>query len=73
MKVFKKTHPPNTKRRKGVIARLEAQLKASTKTAKKMELVNLDGSPSNVVATLPLTEADIKRIEKELLILKTRI
>lgn len=38
-----------------------------------MKLVNLDGSPSNIIATLPLTEQDITRINKEIAVLKTKI
>mgnify|MGYP003474632825 CR=1 FL=1 len=73
MKVYKKTHPPDTKRRKTVIGRLEAQLKVGTKTAKNMEMVTMDGKPSGIVATLPLREADKVRINKELITLKSRI
>jgi hypothetical protein len=73
MKVYRKQHPDSTKRRLGVIGRLEAQLQAGTKTAKNMELVTMEGKPSNIVATLPLTEADKVRINKELVTLKLRV
>lgn len=62
-----------TNRRARTLQRLENQLVSGVKTAKNMELVNLDGSPSNIIATLPLTEQDIIRINKEISVLKTRI
>lgn len=60
-------------RRTRTLQRLENQLISGVKTAKNMELVNLDGSPSNIIATLPLTEQDITRINKEIAVLKTKI
>lgn len=62
-----------TNRKKLALSRLESQLISGVKTAKNMELVNLDGSPSNIIATLPLTDSDIIRINKEISVLKTRI
>lgn len=49
-------------RRKSVIERLESQLKIGTKPAKKSQ-----------VRGIPLTDSDIKRINKEIEILRTRI
>lgn len=66
MKVFKKTHPPNTKRRKGVIQRLEEQLKRGTKPATK-------GRNGAAEEMIPLTPGDIARITKEIETLKKRI
>lgn len=60
-------------RKKSALQRLENQLIRGVKTAKNMEIVNLDGSPSNIIATLPLTDSDINRIKKEIEILKTRV
>lgn len=57
------------KRRKGVIERLEQQLKFGTKTEKgdalRKATVGLD--------QIPLTESDVKRITKELSTLKNRV
>jgi vacuolar-type H+-ATPase subunit E/Vma4 len=50
-----------TNRRKRVFKKLTTQLKAGTKTLK-------DG-----VTIVPLTESDVKRIEKEIETLKTKI
>ena len=63
MKVFKKQHPDSTKRRLGVIGRLEAQLKAGLKPTK--------GDTTGVTAVV-LTDVDKVRINKELTILKQR-
>jgi hypothetical protein len=56
--------PQARDRRTRVIARLEAQLKRGVKTPKK----------NQQTSDVPLlTDADVKRIEKELSILKNRI
>lgn len=62
MKVFRKQHPDSTRRRLGVIERLEAQLRSTLKPVKGDKLGG----------TIALTEADKVRINKELTILKTR-
>lgn len=56
--------PQARERRLCVIGRLEKQLKTGMRVPKKGE---------QTVSDVPLMDADIKRIEKELLILKTRI
>ena len=56
--------PQARDRRTRVIARLEAQLKRGMRPPKKGE---------QTVSDVPLMDADIARIEKELSILKTRI
>lgn len=62
MKVFRKSHPDSTKRREGVIGRLNNQLKLGTKVPK-----------GSIVSTEELTPGDIARINKELETLKKRI
>lgn len=64
MKQFKRQHPDATRRREGVIKRLEAQLKSGTKPDYIANITN---------NYIPLTDSDKKRIEKELLILKSRV
>ena len=54
-------------RRRAVIDRLERQLAAGTK------IVSKKTSNGVVVSSEELTESDIKRIKKELLIIKERI
>lgn len=54
-------------RRKRVIARLEAQLVANTKTIKKALVILAKSNTS------PLNESDTKRINKEITTLKSRI
>lgn len=54
-------------RRKGVVARLEAQLKQNSKT------VMYVNDTEKKIVTVPLTEKDIARINSELEILKTRL
>ena len=49
---------------RSVIARLEAQLKRGMRAPKKGE---------QTISDIPLMDTDIKRIQKELSILKTRI
>lgn len=66
MKVFRKTHPADTKRRKAVIGRLEAQLLKGTKPA-------YEAVEGKILTEISLTEADKVRINKELVILKSRI
>ena len=56
--------PQARTRRTRVIDRLEAQLKRGMRAPKKGE---------QTVSDVPLMDADIKRIETELSILKTRI
>jgi len=63
MKVFRKSHPDSTRRRKAVIERLETQLKLNTKVPKG----------SFGAFTSELTLGDITRINKELETLKKRI
>lgn len=53
--------PKARKRREGTIGRLKAQLKAGTKPSKETPGKSVD-----------LSEADIKRINKELSVLETR-
>ena len=56
--------PKARDRRTRVIARLEAQLKRGMRAPKKGE---------QTISDIPLMDTDIKRIQKELSILKTRI
>jgi hypothetical protein len=56
--------PKARDRRTRVITRLEAQLKRGMRAPKKSE---------QTISDVPLMDADIKRIEKELSILKSRI
>lgn len=56
--------PQARERRQRVIERLEKQLKKGMRAPKKDE---------QTISDVPLMDADIKRIEKELSILKTRI
>ena len=56
--------PQARSRRARVVVRLENQLKRGMRAPKKGE---------QTVSDVPLMDADIKRIEKELEILKTRI
>lgn len=56
--------PQARERRTRVITRLENQLKKGMRAPKKGE---------QTISDVPLMDADIKRIEKELSILKTRI
>ncbi len=53
-------------RRKNALIRLEQQLESGVKSVKSKDRV-IDN------ATLPLTEHDIKRINKEILTLKSKI
>jgi len=55
-------------RRRKVIERLEAQLKKGTKT---LDYTDVDGTKK--IASFPLLEKDIARINSELAILKTRV
>ena len=63
MKVFRQVHPHDTRRRLGVIGRLEAQLKSG----KKIFGNYISGG------TTDLTEDDKTRINKELTTLRSRI
>jgi hypothetical protein len=56
--------PQARDRRTNVIERLEKQLKRGMRTPKKTE---------QTLSDIPLMDADITRIQKELSILKTRI
>ena len=56
-------------RRKSALARLENQLKSGTKT-EKVSMLTLVTTGANQV---PLTEEDVKRIQKEISILKQRV
>jgi hypothetical protein len=58
------SQPQAKERRQRVITRLEAQLKRGVRPPTKNE---------QTLSDVPLMDADIKRIEKELSILKTRI
>lgn len=60
---------PAVARRAKVIPRLEAQLKSGVKPEKVSMLTYATTGPNNV----PLDENDIKRINKELSILKSRV
>jgi hypothetical protein len=61
---------PAKQKRKGVIERLEKQLKDGVKNTTIMVGKKY---PTKQSATIPLTDSDIKRINKELEVLKTRI
>lgn len=56
-------------RRENVIRRLEAQLKSGTKTEKVAQLTKATTGANQ----LPLEEKDVKRIKKELEVLKSRV
>lgn len=58
-------------RRRGVIERLEKQLKTGTKTVN--EIVTSNGVQRNTPVEVELTEHDRNRIKKEIETLKTRI
>lgn len=73
MKVYRRTHPDSTKRRKAVIERLEAQLKLGIKHMEPKFLVDFHNPNDIGDGTLPLTDADKLRINKEITILKSRI
>lgn len=56
-------------RQKRALERLENQLKAGTKTEKVNQLTKVTTGPNQI----PLSEADINRINKEIQILKTKL
>lgn len=56
-----------TLRRKGALTRLKAQLNSGVKN------MIAENQPINSVFTEPLSEADIKRIKKEISILESKI
>ena len=71
MKSFKKKGHI-TSRRKGVAARLKKQLKDGVKNAVVTE-TNFAGIVKRKQASLPLTETDVIRINKEISTLENRI
>lgn len=60
-------------KRKDVIERLENQLKSGVKPQKNKDILNILDKTNGLFGYIPLTEHDIKRINKEIDILKSRI